>query len=155
MAVNNLGKSRFKVGSLLVGEGPSDGGGGAVGSTGTPIALKGLTAYTATVNAAALSGTTLTFTTGVSQTVTFSVTGVNVNPGGSAAPTTTPNDVVAVAADGVLAIPPANFIATGLTYNAYVPSTNHITLVITNGTGGSLVLVAGMWTFLIFKLIAG
>lgn len=155
MATNRLGKSRWSIASLLVGEGPSDGGGGTIGSTATPIAVKGITAFTATINAAALSGTTLTFTSGLTQVAAVSVGGVAVNPGGSTAPTTTPNDVVAVAADAVIAIPPANFLNTGLVYNAFVKSAGVVDLVISNPQAGSLVLPAGMWTFLIIKLIAG
>lgn len=155
MAVNAQGKSRFKVGSLAIGEGPSDGGNGTIGSTASPVFIKGISAFTATINAAALSGTTLTFTSGLTQVAAVAVGGVQVNPGGSTAGTVTPNDIIALAGDAVIAIPPANFLNTGLVYNAFVKANGTIDLVISNPQAGSLVLVAGQWTFLIIKLISG
>jgi hypothetical protein len=128
VSVNLATKARLQVGGLLVGNGPSDGGAGAVGGTGSPIVIGKISSVSATITPTASLLANTVYTT------TVTLTG-------------------AATTDAIITVPPAA-IAVGVVWNAYVSAANTVTIRIANPTGSTITTAAGSWTFVWIALEA-
>lgn len=128
MAKTKLSGSPAIVGGLIVGRGPSEGGKGAVGSTGTPAWIKGI--RTATRN---VTPTGNSVAAGAVDEQSVTITGVAVG-------------------DLILAIPPVN-LETGLVPAVpYISAANTVKVRNSNPTGSPITTAVKAWTFIWIQL---
>lgn len=120
MAVNKASQGPVQAGALIVGNGPSAGGAGAVAGTGTPVKIKKIAKKVATALAIAQVNASTTGDTDIT------VTGAAVG------------DLVEIIPNAAL--------QAGLSWSARVKTADTVTLRIANSTAGNLTPNAVDWT---------